>query len=292
MEVIDAQVHSWETQTTRGWDSAYDALGTDPNNGYTVELALSAMDAVGVNAAVLSLPPSYRTLLPDGRFRYDNSYAEEMSLKYPDRIASAARYRVDDPEIEALVAATRSRPGTLCVRCVIRLEDEIAQYKAGVHQRLLTACERHQVPLMLFVSGRPEEAEPIARNFPDLQIIIDHLGLEQPPYGKPTAEPWAKLPSVLALAKYPNVALKFSGAPSLSRESYPFLDLWPHLCRVIDAFGPDRLMWGSDVTRVRGLHTYAESLFYLLHSERLSRSDKQKILGATLRRLLRWQARA
>ena len=289
MQIIDAQIHCWETQTTRGWDPAYDALGTDPNNGYTVELALAAMDAVGVHAAVLSLPPSYRVVLPDGRFRYDNSYAEEMSVKYPDRIASAARYRVDDPQIEALVARTRSRPGTLCVRCVIRLEEEIAQYKAGVHQRFLKACERHNVPVMLFVSGRPEDAEAVARDYPDLQLIIDHFGLEQPPYGRMTADPWAKLPGVLALAKYSNVALKFSGAPSLSGEAYPFLDLWPHLHRVIDAFGPERLMWGSDVTRVKGLHTYAESLFYLLHSERLSQTDKQQILGGTLRRLLRWQ---
>ncbi len=50
----------------------------------------------------------------------------------------------------------------------------------------------------------------------------------------------------------------------------------------------DRLMWGSDVTRVRGLHTWSEALELIRSTGELSEADREKILGRSLRRILRW----
>ena len=55
----------------------------------------------------------------------------------------------------------------------------------------------------------------IRRN-PDTQIIVDHLGLVQPHVPPKPSEPWAELPKVLALAKFPHVAMKITGACTLS----------------------------------------------------------------------------
>jgi hypothetical protein len=41
-----------------------------------------------------------------------------------------------------------------------------------------------------------------------------------------------------------------SGMPSLSTESYPFRDLHPHVRTLVDAFGPGRTFWGTDLTRM------------------------------------------
>jgi predicted TIM-barrel fold metal-dependent hydrolase len=55
-------------------------------------------------------------------------------------------------------------------------------------------------------------------------------------------EPWTELPKVLTLAKLPNVAIKISGACTLSREPFPYNDIWDPVCRVVDAFGIDRCL--------------------------------------------------
>lgn len=294
MEIIDAQVHCWEAESqrpaSRPWDPAFN-YGHDPNEeSFTYHDAIVAMNAVGVDAAVLSIPPGYRRALEGGAFRYDNSYAEEASTTYPRRLVSMARWDHHDPDIDDLMAETRSRPGTLGVRTVIISPQDWEDYEAGRYDALFAAAERHEVPIMLFVSRRPEAAGPIAQAHPNLQLIVDHLGLPQPPHMQADPDPFERLPRLLDLARYPNVAVKLSGVPTLSKEPYPFRDLWPHIHKILDAFSVDRVMWGSDVTRCWGLHTWAEALFYIRHTDELSEGDKEKVLGGTLRKLLRWPA--
>jgi L-fuconolactonase len=72
---------------------------------------------------------------------------------------------------------------------------------------------------------------------------------------------------------------------------------------VVDAFGPQRLMWGSDFTRLRWIpvvgglapreqwHYYSDSVGYLRDTTELSASDKELIFGGTIRRVLRWPKR-
>ena len=70
--------------------------------------------------------------------------------------------------------------------------------------------------------------------------MIDHLGLPQPFEPPPPAQPFADLPMVLALAAQPNVAIKITGACTLSHEPFPYPDLWEPLGRIFDAFGLER----------------------------------------------------
>ena len=86
--------------------------------------------------------------------------------------------------------------------------------------------------------------------------MIDHLGLPQPQEPPAPAEPFADLPKLLALAAYANVAVKISGACTLSHEPFPYNDLWDPLWRIFDAFGLDRCMWGTDWTRAVKVLTY------------------------------------
>ncbi len=287
MEVIDAQIHTWETVPSRPWDPAFD-YGTDRQHPFPVEHALAGMDAIGVTAAVISLPPSYRSPVAGGAYRYDNSYAEEAALRYPGRFASVQRWDPRDPELDRLAGELRDRPATLGVRATLVSDEEWALFRAGGYEPLFAAAERHQVPVMFFVSGHADEAAPVARAHPDLALVIDHLELRQPPYMAADPDPFERLPLTLGLAQYPKVAVKLSGAPSLSRQRYPFRDLWPALHRLLEAFGPDRLLWGSDATRVRGLHTWSEALDFIRYTGELSDADKEKILGVSLRRILRW----
>jgi len=95
------------------------------------------------------------------------------------------------------------------------------------------------------------------------------------------------LPKVLALAAYPNVAIKITGACTLAHDPFLYRDIWDPLGRIFDAFGFVRCMWGTDWTRAVKLLTYAEGIdaFRLAH---LSDSDRAKLMGGTLSRIYNW----
>src|SRR6516165_3319847 len=71
---------------------------------------------------------------------------------------------------------------------------------------------------------------------------------------------FAALPNLLALAVHANIAVKISGACTLSHEPFPYKDLWDPLGRIFDAFGFDRCLWGTDWTRAVGLLTYEQGV--------------------------------
>jgi predicted TIM-barrel fold metal-dependent hydrolase len=66
-----------------------------------------------------------------------------------------------------------------------------------------------------------------AQQHPGLKLVIDHVGLDR----RRGDRVWDDLPAVCALARHPNVAVKASGMPSLSKERYPFRDLHPTSAR-------------------------------------------------------------
>jgi len=125
---------------------------------------------------------------------------------------------------------------------------------------------------------------PVVERHPGLPLIIDHMGRIPSAHGP---EAWADLDLLLGLARYPNVWVKTSCAPTHSDESFPYRDIQPHLQRIYDAFGANRLLWGSDITRLRG--TYEENLkLFQEELDFLSADDKEWILGKTLATVLRW----
>jgi predicted TIM-barrel fold metal-dependent hydrolase len=95
---------------------------------------------------------------------------------------------------------------------------------------------------------------------------------------------------VLATAAHDNVAVKISGACTLSREPFPYKDIWDPLARVFDAFGFDRCMWGTDWTRAVGMLTYEQGVEAFRVTDRLSDSDRAALMGDTLQRVYNWAA--
>jgi predicted TIM-barrel fold metal-dependent hydrolase len=127
----------------------------------------------------------------------------------------------------------------------------------------------------------------VARN-PDTVVVIDHLGLLQPFLPPAPAEPWADLPKVLALAAHDNVRIKISGACTLSHQPFPYGDIWDPVMRIIDAFGLDRCMWGTDWTRATALLTYEQGVEAFRVTDRLSDGDRSTLMGGTLQKVYGW----
>jgi L-fuconolactonase len=274
MPVIDSQVHAYErNRPGRPWVGTL--VGPDEVTG---DQMVAAMDAVGVDGAILVSPFSM--------YGYDASYALEVRAAHPGRFALVKPVDPNDPAVAETVADWARKDGTVGVRILMR--DNVSPDPADPSvNRVLEAASRHAMAVNLACSGRLEQAGQLAARNPDTQIVVDHLGLQQP-FEPPPPQPWAELPKVLALAAHPNVAVKISGACTLSREKFPYNDIWDPLGRIFDAFGLGRCLWGTDWTRAVKLLTYAQGVDAFRITDRLSDSDRATLMGEAAARIYKW----
>ena len=275
MRTIDVQVHAYEhNHPLRPW--AGQLHGPQSANG---EEMTAAMDAVGVDAAII--------VSTFNLYRYDPSFALSVHARWPDRFRVVKPIDVTDPAIDDVVADWAGTKGAVGVRIMLR--DELPSDPADPRvNRAFAAAGRHGLPVNFLCWGRLEQGTELVKRNPDTVIVIDHLGLLQPNQPPPLAEPWADLPKLLALAAFPNVRVKISGACTLSREAFPYGDIWDPVLRIIDAFGLDRCMWGTDWTRTSGMLTYEQGVAPFRDTTRLSEGDKAKLMGETLEKVYKW----
>lgn len=301
MPIVDAQLH--EPGPWLDWDDT----NVEIRDNVLTEALFATMDAVGVERVLLF--PSIA----------NEAWAEALAVDWPQRFAMVPRFKKygnpgedraldpEAPDIERQIAVARGRPGVRALRFVVTFPREsLAKFESGAWDRALRACEQQQIPIFLFASGRLDLVATIAQTYPELAIVIDHMGLRLRALPEVVdTPPWKALPQLLELAEFPNLAVKMCGVPSLSAEPYPFRDCWDHVRRIVDAFGASRLMWASDIGRFRGRvgwhwrasaerieyvgqHTYAESLGFYRNTDLLTGDEKRWILGESVCRLLDW----
>ena len=267
---IDAQVHAYErNHPGRPW--AGTLVGPAEMTGGQM---VAAMDAVGVDGAVLVSPFSM--------YRYDPSYVLEVVAKHPDRFCLVKPVDPNDPAIADNIADWKAKKGTVGVRIIMNDKVSTDPADPGINRMMVAAAKHSMAVAVLGPVGASWTINPNTR------LVIDHLGIQQPFEPPPPAQPWAELPKVLALAAYPNVAIKITGACTLSHEPFPYRDIWDPLGRIFDAFGLDRCMWGTDWTRAVKLLTYAEGVDAFRVPDRLSNSNRAKLMGGTLSRIYGW----
>lgn len=281
LEIIDSQIH--EPKPAAALTEAQQAHATV----FEVELAREALDSVGVDIALAVT---------------SEAFIQVAAERYPGRFPGVVTFNHNSPDLAADAARVRRSPINVAGRALTGNWADATlrpEFTAGRFEPLFAAAEEVGLPLFTSTHGHCAVMGEVAARHPGLTLIIDHIGVRQHPVSPPTSEPWKTFPDLLQLARYPNVHVKLCGAPLLSGQNYPFDDLWPRLARLFDAFGVDRVMWGSDYTRMRiadlphgerprkrGL-SYADSLNFLLRSDRLSFSDKKALCGGTARRVLK-----
>jgi L-fuconolactonase len=275
MLTIDSQVHAYERDHPgRPWVGVL--RGPPEVTGGDM---VAAMDAVGVDGALLVSPFSM--------YRYDASYALEVHAAHPGRFGLIKPVDPADSGVADTIADWAATDGTIGIRIMMRDGVSTDAADPGLN-RVLAAAARHSLAVNLMCTGRLEQAGLLAARNPDTTLVIDHLGLQQPQEPPAPAEPFAELPKLLALAAHRNIAVKISGACTLSHEPFPYKDLWDPLGRIFDAFGFDRCMWGTDWTRAVALLTYQQGVEAFRVTDRLSDSDRAALMGETLRRVYDW----
>jgi L-fuconolactonase len=275
MPIIDAQVHAYERDHPgRPWT---DVLHGPPE--VTGDNMVAAMDRVGVDGAILV---SAFTM-----YRYDASYATEVYNAHPTRFRLIKPVDPTSETVADTIASWAATKGAVAIRIMMRGTVSADPADPGIN-RVLKAAGAAGLPVNLLCWGRLEQVAQLATRNPDTSLVIDHLGLQQPFEPPPPADPFRDLPALLALAECRNVTVKITGACTLSHEPYPYADIWEPVCRILDTFGLDRCMWGTDWTRAVGLLTYQQGVDAFRNTDRLSDSDRATLMGGTLQRVYRW----
>lgn len=278
MPTIDCQVHAYERdRPERPW--AATLVGPAEVTGDDM---VAAMDAVGVDGALLVSPYTM--------YRYDPSYALEVYAQHPGRFGLIRPFDPNAPAVGDEVAAWAATPGVVGARIMLtdRFTDgDLSADHPGLNA-ILAAGAAHGLPINVLCWRKLDLLADLARRHPDTQLVIDHLGIAQPFRPPPPPDPFADLPGVLALAQYPNVAIKVSGACTLSHEPFPYRDIWAPLRQVFDAFGIDRCMWGTDWTRAVELLTYEQGVEAFRVTDQLTDSEREALMGGTLARIYAW----
>jgi predicted TIM-barrel fold metal-dependent hydrolase len=224
-------------------------------------------------------------IVPPSWIGETNAYALEASATYPTRFAVMGRFDSEDPAFLAQLPTWLDQPHMLGIRITFNTPHFVAGLDEGIFDPLFAGCDRYHIPLMALFSGPLlAKVPPIVEKYPGLPLIIDHMGALTRVQGPAS---FASNDLLLALAKYPNVYVKTTSAPSNSAEAFPYKDVHPFLKSMYDAFGARRLMWGSDITRLKGSYGECLSLFRE-ELDFLTAEDKTWILGRTLAEALNW----
>ncbi len=275
MPTIDVQVHVYErNHPGRPWAGV---LHGPPE--VTGDDMVRAMDAVGVDGAIIvSIYAMYR---------FDGSYAVSVRRAHPTRFALVKPVDTRNPAVEEVIADWAKTDGAVGIR--IMMNEDVPKDPANpAVNRVLAAAGRAGLPVNLLCWGRLDEVAGLAARNPGTRLVIDHLGLQQPFEPPVPAEPFAALPQLLALAAHDNVAVKISGAGTLSHAGYPFPDVWDPLARIFDAFGFDRCMWGTDWTRATAFLTYQQGVDAFRVADRLTDAERAALMGGTVSSIYRW----
>ena len=275
MKILDAQIHCWGSglpsneshrQVTR----------------FTPEEALAMMDDAGVDAAIIN-PPGWDPGADD--------MAAAAVADYPGRFAIVGTIQPDDTQGPDRIAAWRTTPGQLGLRTFFLSVKAQQILQNGGADWIWAAAEAAEVPICMMATPCLDLVAGVAERYPGLRLTIDHLGglggFEQ----RKDHAAMTHMPGLLALAKFPNVAVKVTGAPGYSGEAYPFPILAGYVRQIYDAFGPDRMFWGTDITKMPCSWRQCITMF-TEEMPWLSDSDKALIMGEALSAWWDWERQA
>src|SRR3954471_13263771 len=190
--LVDSQVHVWKASTPdRPWPPNVTPQMPEP---FGFERLHAMMDEAGVNRVML-VPPSW-----EGE---RNDYAAEAVAKYPDRFGIMGRIHLDDPNVRAQIPNWKQQRNMFGIR--LAFTPVTAKWLTdGTADWFWPAAEKAGIPVMFLGGGMPISARS-AERYPQLQLIIDHMGLSIAIAQADKRE--EAIDASVSLAKYPNVSI-------------------------------------------------------------------------------------
>ena len=271
MRIVDAQIHLWGTGLPSN-------MSHWQRTAFRPAEAIALMDEASVDAAVIH---------PPGWDPGSTEMAFAAVRDYPGRFAILGSLPLEDASSRARIAGWRKQPGMLGLRYTF-LHDPARQWlRDGTLDWLWSASEAAGVPIAMLATDSLRDITGIAQRFPGLRLTIDHLGGRGGMTTLKDDAAMVHMPDLLALARCPNVAVKATGLPGYSSEAYPFPVMGAYLRQVFDAFGPHRVFWGTDISKMPCSWRQCVSMF-TEHAPWMSDADRRLVMGEAVRAWWGW----
>ena len=274
LEIVDAQVHIWAPNTPeRPWPARHAPHRSEP---ITAESLLAEMKVAGVDRAIL-VPPSW-----EGE---RNDVCLAASVQYPDRFAVMGRLDPESTESRLQIENWRRTPGQLGLRFTFHRPSLQYLLTEGKADWLWPLAERSGVPIMMTCPFKIMHIiHDVALRYPGLKLVMDHMALLP---GTKDEEAFADFKKLIDLASCPNVAVKASALSCYTTDPWPHKRIHGYIRQAFDAYGPKRLFWGTDLSRlpvsyIQGVQMFTE------HLDWLKGDELEWVMGRGLREWLGW----
>jgi predicted TIM-barrel fold metal-dependent hydrolase len=264
---IDSHVHVWKH------DARYPfAPGANvPAEDASAEMLLELMHENSVSSTVIVQVIHYR---------WDNSYLADVLKRYPRTFQGVCRVNPEDPGAPDQLSRLTEYQGFRGVRLSPAAGPEGDWIRGPLMPPFWRRCAQLKVPMTLLIPvTRLPDIHPLIEENPDLQVVIDHMA--DCPLGHPD-----QLQLLLDLVRYPHVFVKVSHMWSLSHEPYPYPDAAEQVKHILQVFGADRLMAGTDWPISLKQLSYAQSVeLYRRHLPFLTPAEREQITAKTVQRV-------
>lgn len=272
MEIIDAYAHVWIPGNEK-YPLAPDKPVVEFYHG-SAELLLELMEENNVQRTVLVQPSIYDD---------DNSYMMDCKDRYPTRFEAVVAVDQQSKSAPADLEYWVKQRGAQGIRLRI-LNYPDSQWDHGKPEFALWEKIR-ELGISVEYSINPLQAsrvEDMLRRFPEAPVILGHLG-------RPITAESPEFPSfknILALAAYPQTYTRMSGMAYLSNQGYPHYDVIACVEKAVQAFGVQRITWGTDFCFTLGSHDYHQGIEIVeKFMSFLDADDKEWIYHRTARKL-------
>lgn len=266
--LVDTHVHVWALDDQHR--PAADARVRAPNEAAPVEWLIDDMAEYHVDRCVL---------VQSSAFGWDNTYMVECLERYPDRFRAIGLVDPLSSENAADLRSWMSRGLSGFRLHPLYYPDEPSWIDAPQNDALWDAAA--EIGAILQFHMWPRHAVPLARmiaRHPNVRVIVDHIG--KPDVTEPA--PYPSFQPVLDLAGFPLVWVKIGDYQIASRQDFPWPDTIPFVALLKEAFGPERMIWGTGYAGRARLVALEQALRYVRDElPCLGPADVEKILGST-----------
>lgn len=268
MRIIDPHVHVYKNDPAYPWAPE---TRTPPKEDATPEMLLRLMEANGVEKTVLVQVIHYR---------WDNRFVADTLRRYPDRFMGVCRVNPEDPAAPDHLRRWVEEHGLHGVRLSPAEGPEGGWFTGPMMDPLFARAGRLRVPMLILTRpGRLPDLARLLERHGDLDVCVDHMADCHP--DRPD-----QIQKLLDLARFSRVFVKISHTWPISKQGYPWADTHEMVKRVIDTFGVDRCMWGTDWPVCLSKATYAQTLGVVRDEMRfLSEEERGWLLSGSVLRL-------
>lgn len=271
--VIDTHMHIWSLDRERF--PLRPGLSYDRASG-SIEVLIEEMDANGVDGCVI---------VQSIHHQWDNRYVAHCLKEHPRRFRVQGLIDPTKPGVEEKLEywVREHNFSGVRLRPIYHRENDAWLTAESSYPLWEKATKLDAIFNFYIGTEQLPKLETMLRHFPKVRVAIDHVSQ----IDLKADDPRPEMEKLLALAKYPQVWVKVSELASVSKSgAYPFEDAYPWVKLVYDAFGADRLLWGTGYPGPKARAdakrpTVAEELELIREKiPFFTEEDKRKILGA------------